>query len=98
MPDQLLNASWWPTPDVWNSSGFGVGYWTQTHENWFQSRRDAILKKDAQLNKKVVWRNVLKQERIMTGELRSKNAEFSAALLERSAVRSTSLTTDWAVE
>ncbi|KAK7691206.1 hypothetical protein QCA50_006309 [Cerrena zonata] len=39
---QISLYTWWPTPTVWDTSGFQVGYWTRACEAWFQQTLSKI--------------------------------------------------------
>ncbi|KAI0083226.1 hypothetical protein BDY19DRAFT_871073, partial [Irpex rosettiformis] len=43
MNKSLNYMSWWPPASVWKDSGFDVGYWTPSNEEWFQGRLLKIM-------------------------------------------------------
>ncbi|KAI0071319.1 hypothetical protein K474DRAFT_1581736, partial [Panus rudis PR-1116 ss-1] len=42
-PDQQADRSWWPRYSMWQSSPYGVGYWTPKAERFFQGHLKDIL-------------------------------------------------------
>ncbi|KAI0085723.1 hypothetical protein BDY19DRAFT_896089 [Irpex rosettiformis] len=53
-------TSWWPTSEVWASSGYAVGYWSYAAESWFQQRLKRIRSGDAMPMNSAEWRNSLR--------------------------------------
>ncbi|KAI0085724.1 hypothetical protein BDY19DRAFT_858991, partial [Irpex rosettiformis] len=40
-------TSWWPTTELWASSGYPKGYWSHAAEIWFQRRLQRIKNGEA---------------------------------------------------
>ncbi|KAI0766258.1 hypothetical protein BC629DRAFT_1264435, partial [Irpex lacteus] len=36
--DSTSYVSWWPPVAIWENSSCNIGYWTPSHEDWFQDR------------------------------------------------------------
>ncbi|KAG1899886.1 uncharacterized protein F5891DRAFT_894264, partial [Suillus fuscotomentosus] len=45
--EQTSIMSWWPTPQLWSSSGLDMGYWTHSAEQMFQLRLKMIRQGEA---------------------------------------------------
>ena len=42
-PTNNKKASWWPSPNVFDSSCFNVGWWLPVAEEWYQSNKRSYL-------------------------------------------------------
>ncbi|KAG1853413.1 hypothetical protein F4604DRAFT_1933307 [Suillus subluteus] len=58
--DQTTTLAWWPSPQLWNSSGLDTGYWTLSCEQMFQGRLEKICARPAALLTTKKWRSDLK--------------------------------------
>ena len=58
--EQVSQSSWWPSDSVWVSSGFNVGYWSTSCEEWFQRRLDALTKSERSISNIKRWRKMVK--------------------------------------
>ncbi|KAG1721850.1 hypothetical protein EDB19DRAFT_1646156, partial [Suillus lakei] len=56
---QTAILSWWPTPKLWETSGFELGYWTHSAEKFFQTRLTAIRERQAKLFNARKWKGEL---------------------------------------
>ncbi|EIN09761.1 hypothetical protein PUNSTDRAFT_133529 [Punctularia strigosozonata HHB-11173 SS5] len=57
-------ASWWPSPDTWNGSSIGRGWWSENAEDFFQRRLlDCRDPRRSQVLRNSVWKDVLKADR-----------------------------------
>ncbi|KAG1842545.1 hypothetical protein F4604DRAFT_1544323, partial [Suillus subluteus] len=54
---QTTILSWWPTPRLWETSGFELGYWTHSAEKLFQTRLTAIRERRAELFNARKWKS-----------------------------------------
>ena len=60
-PNRASETSWWPKPQVWNNNGLDCGgFWTQSNEEWFVNRVEAIKFDKAQPLTSTAWGNNLR--------------------------------------
>ncbi|KAI0083149.1 hypothetical protein BDY19DRAFT_900611 [Irpex rosettiformis] len=53
-------TSWWPTSEIWASSGYFTGYWSHAAETWFQRRLQRIKTGEAVPLTSNEWRRTLR--------------------------------------
>ncbi|KAI0094119.1 hypothetical protein BDY19DRAFT_866973, partial [Irpex rosettiformis] len=58
-PQSAAITSWWPTSEIWASSGYATGYWSHAAEVWFQRRLARLKAGDAKPMSSNEWRNSL---------------------------------------
>ncbi|KAG2030708.1 hypothetical protein BDR03DRAFT_806538, partial [Suillus americanus] len=54
---QTTTLAWWPSPQLWDSSGLDTGYWTLSCEQTFQGRLEKIRAGAASLLTTKKWRS-----------------------------------------
>ena len=65
--------SWWPKENIWETSGFNVGYWSCQAERWFQGRLALIKSGKATLIRATHWRSLLRYDKARTDEIMRNN-------------------------
>ncbi|KAI0083083.1 hypothetical protein BDY19DRAFT_998870 [Irpex rosettiformis] len=53
-------SSWWPSSEIWEDSGYGMGYWSHGAEEWYQRRLKLIESGEASPLPSNGWRNSLR--------------------------------------
>ncbi|KAI0083198.1 hypothetical protein BDY19DRAFT_900679 [Irpex rosettiformis] len=53
-------TSWWPSSEVWEDSGYALGYWSHGAEEWYQRRLKLIESGEASPLPSNGWRNSLR--------------------------------------
>lgn len=81
VPNQQTTKSWWPSHHVWQKSGFFVGYWTRSCEEWFQKRQREILDGKATLHTAAQWSRTLKFERRQIAKMSDSLASYTTRYL-----------------
>ncbi|TFK46875.1 hypothetical protein OE88DRAFT_1601917, partial [Heliocybe sulcata] len=55
--NQVINCSWWPKAETWNTCGLGkAGYWTHKAEEWYLKRQRDIREGKATVVSQGNWR------------------------------------------
>ncbi|KAG2030696.1 hypothetical protein BDR03DRAFT_836128, partial [Suillus americanus] len=54
---QTTTLAWWPSPQLWDSSGLDTEYWTLSCEQTFQGRLEKIHARAAALLTTKKWRS-----------------------------------------
>lgn len=57
------NISWFPTPSIWEKSGYNLGCWTTDAESWFRSRIEGYIRGDSIPRNQSEWRSALRATR-----------------------------------
>jgi hypothetical protein len=57
-------VSWFPPPNIWDTSGFSVGQWTHECEKWFQEHVSKIRSGTFQPLSSTDWRKKIRNTRL----------------------------------
>ncbi|KAG2336059.1 hypothetical protein BDR05DRAFT_835490, partial [Suillus weaverae] len=57
---QTTTLAWWPSPQLWRTSGMDIGYWSLSCEHVFQTRLGKIRDGSASMLTTKKWRSDLK--------------------------------------
>jgi hypothetical protein len=60
------HVSWFPPPNIWNTSGLYVGQWTEECEKWFQDHVSKIRRGAFQPLSSKDWRARIRNTRVAT--------------------------------
>lgn len=82
--------SFWPTPNVWDTSSVNAGYWTPYNEEWFLKRRKFLLSNEAfhsassprRLYYQREWRTMLQGQKKLGLRLVRKNQAIAETFLD----------------
>jgi len=73
------NVSWFPLPNIWESSGYNVGQWTEECERWFQDHISKIHRGEFQPLSSGQWRAQIRATRAalkVTYQMKAAAADF----------------------